>query len=147
MFNQAFRLSGNNDIPAGLHMPSRDALMLPDVLTEGDNLEMPPLPDASFLLSQMDDDSHLGRRRRAGSRDINLQEDLQGSQFLQNSIEKNTFGDDEEMMDDIDFGIDFGLGDDKNEPSMEFGRDAPAARAAEDDLLSELDIPVPAKEA
>ena len=74
-------------------MPSRDALMLPDVLTEGDNLEMPPMPDASFLLSQMDDDIALPRKRRAGSRDINLQEDFTGSQFLQNSIE-NT---DEEM--------------------------------------------------
>lgn len=133
-------------------MPSRDALMLPDVLTEGDNLEMPPLPDASFLFSQMDDDSHLGRRRRAGSRDINLQEDLQSSQFLQNSLEtRNDFGIEEEMMDDIDLGLDFGLdGDDvnfKNEPTIEFGRDAPAARRAEEDLLSELDIRAPSKDA
>jgi cohesin complex subunit SCC1 len=136
-------------------MPSRDALMLPDVLTEGDNLEMPPLPDASFLLSQMDDDSHLGRRRRAGSRDINLPEDLQNSQFLQNSIEnRNTFDDDElalDPMDDIDLGLDLGLDIDdnihlKNDRSIEIGRDAPAARPAEDDLFSELDIRVPAKD-
>lgn len=151
--SQAFRLSGNNDIPAGLHMPSRDALMLPDVLTEGDNLEMPPMPDASFLLSQIDDDSHLNRKRRAGSRDINLQDDLQGSQFLQNSIEDRL---DEELvldpMDDIDLGLDFGLDLDdlnvggKNDRSMEVGRDAPAARAVEDDVLSELDVHVPSKE-
>lgn len=136
-------------------MPSRDALMLPDVLTEGDNLEMPPLPDASFLLSQMDDDSHLGRRRRAGSHDINLPEDLQNSQFLQNSIEnRNTFDDDElalDPMDDIDLGLDLGLDIDdnihlKNDRSIEIGRDAPAARPAEDDLFSELDIRVPAKD-
>jgi cohesin complex subunit SCC1 len=132
-------------------MPSRDALMLPDVLTEGDDLEMPPLPDASFLLSQMDDDSHLGRKRRAGSRDINLQEDLQSSQFLQDSIEnRNNFGDEEDMLEDLDLGLDFGLdGDDmnsKNDLTMEFGRDAPTTRGAQDDLLSELDVHVPAKD-
>lgn len=150
---QAFRLSGNNDIPAGLHAPSRDALMLPDVLTEGDNLEMPPMPDASFLLSQMDDDSHLQRKRRAGSRDINLQDDLHGSHFLQNSIENRN---DEDLafdaVDDIDLELDFGLDLDdmnvnsKNDRSIEIGRDAPAARAAEDDLLSELDIQMPTKD-
>ncbi|KAE8442830.1 hypothetical protein EG329_002802 [Mollisiaceae sp. DMI_Dod_QoI] len=146
----AFRLSGNNDIPAGLHMPSRDALMLPDVLTEGDNLEMPPMPDASFLFSQLEDDSHL-RKRRAGSRDINLQEDFAGSQFLQNSIENQN--DDDlvlEPMDDLDLGLDFGLDIDDFNPkadrTMEIGRDAPSARPAEEDLLSELDIQVPAKD-
>lgn len=143
----AFRLTGNNDIPAGLHMPSRDALMIPDVLTEGDNLEMPPLPDASFLFSQIEDDSHRKRRGGSRDRDINLQEDLQSSQFLQNSIENRNIFDEEEMMDDIDLDLDFGLDGDKNDPSMEFGRDAPAARRAEDDLLSELDIQAPTKEA
>ena len=138
-------------MPTGIHMPSRDALMLPDVLTEGDNLEMPPMPDASFLFSQLDDDSHL-RKRRAGSRDINLQEDYTGSQFLQNSIENQN---DEDLalepMDDLDLGLDFGLDLDDFTPkavdrSIEVGRDAPAARAPEDDLLSELDIQVPAKD-
>ncbi len=137
-------------------MPSRDALMLPDVLTEGDNLEMPPMPDASFLLSQMDDDSHLLRKRRAGSRDINLQDDLQGSQFLPNSIE-NIDLDEEELVldpiDDIDLGLDFGLDLDdmnasgKNDRSIEVGREAPISRPVEDDILSELDVQVPSKEA
>jgi cohesin complex subunit SCC1 len=131
-------------------MPSRDALMLPDVLTEGDNLEMPPMPDASFLFSQLEDDSHQ-RKRRAGSRDINLQEDYTGSQFLQSSIENQN--DDElalEPMDDLDLGLDFGLDIDDFNPkadrSVEIGRDAPAARAPEDDLLSELDIQAPVKD-
>lgn len=125
--------------------------MLPDVLTEGDNLEMPPLPDASFLFSQLDDEPVLSRKRRAGSRDINLQEDFSASQFLQNSIE-NT---DEELimepMDDMDFGIDLGDGMDELNPkdidqSVEFGRDAPAARATEEDLISEIDFRIPTKE-
>ncbi|KAA8574124.1 hypothetical protein EYC84_005646 [Monilinia fructicola] len=111
----AFRLSGNNDIPAGLHMPSRDALMLPDMLTEGDNLEMPPMPDASFLLSQLDEDPTLGRKRRGASRDINLQDEFNNSQFLQNSIEDNNGEEDELALepldDDLDLGLDFGLDD------------------------------------
>ncbi|KAM3084736.1 sister chromatid cohesion protein 1 [Clarireedia jacksonii] len=150
----AFRLSGNNDIPAGLHMPSRDALMLPDMLTEGDNLEMPPMPDASFLLSQLDEDSTLGRKRRGVSRDINLQDEFNNSQFLQNSVESNNTEEDElvlEPADDVDLGIDFGF--DTEDPktggdiSLEFGRDAPAARAPEEDLISELDVQLRAKDA
>lgn len=130
-------------------MPSRDALMLPDVLTEGDNLEMPPMPDASFLFSQIDDDSHL-RKRRAGSRDINLQEDFNGSQFLQNSIENQNDDLTLEPMDDLDLGLDFGLDLDDFNPkadrSLEVGRDAPAARAVEEDIFSELDMQVPTKD-
>ncbi|RDW77994.1 hypothetical protein BP5796_05846 [Coleophoma crateriformis] len=148
----AFRLSGNNDMPTGLHMPSRDALILPDVLTEGDNLEMPPMPDASFLLSQMEDDSNL-RKRRSGSRDINLQDDFNASQFLQSGIEMRNV--DEELalepMDDLDLGLTFDLEFDvapgKGDESIEFGRDAPAARQVEEDLLSEMDIQIPSKEA
>jgi cohesin complex subunit SCC1 len=131
-------------------MPSRDALMLPDVLTEGDNLEMPPMPDASFLLSQVGDESHVGRRRRAGSRDINLQEDFNGSQFLQNSIENQDEDLVMEPLDDMDLGLDFGLDIDDFNPkvnqSIEIGRDAPAARVPEDDIFSEHDATVLAKD-
>lgn len=141
-------------------MPSRDALMLPDMLTEGDNLEMPPMPDASFLYSQIDEDSALARKRRGASRDINLQDEFNNSQFLQNSVEDNNADEDELALepidDDFDLELDFGLDD--NNPkttradrsgadiSLEFGRDAPAARPAEDDLLSELDIQPRAKD-
>jgi len=134
-------------------MPSRDALMLPDLLTEGDNLEMPPMPDASFLLSQMNEDADQARKRRAGSRDINLQEEFSNSQFLQNSIEDNSLDEDGLMLDDgdLDLGLDFGLdleddGLKGGDRSIEIGRDAPAARGAEEDLLSELDIQTRTKE-
>ncbi|OBT61698.1 hypothetical protein VE03_09394 [Pseudogymnoascus sp. 23342-1-I1] len=139
----AFRISSNNDIPAGLHMPSRDTLLLPDVLTEGDNLEMPPLPDASFLLSQMEDDTlNTPRKRRAGS--INLLEDFNQSQYLQNSmVESQKYPDDEVIMaDDLDLDLDFGEDIDlRADGSLEMGRDAPAARELGDDIGdTQLDI-------
>lgn len=131
-------------------MPSRDALMLPDVLTEGDNLEMPPMPDASFLFSQVGDESHVGRKRRAGSHDINLPEDFNGSQFLQNSIENRDDDINMEPLDDMDLGLDFGLDIEDFNPkvnqSIEIGRDAPAARATEEDIFSEHDVTVLAKD-
>jgi cohesin complex subunit SCC1 len=119
-------------------MPSRDALMLPDVLTESDNLEMPPMPDASFLFSQLDDDTNASRKRRGGSRDLNLPDDLLGSQIYLPEENRN----DEILellpMDEIDLGINFGF--DEEEPSIEVGREAPAALGVEDDLLSDLGI-------
>jgi len=121
--------------------------MLPDLLTEGDNLDMPPMGDASFLLNpQLDEETGLGRKRRAGSRDINLQENLDNSQFLQNSIEYRPIIMDEELAYDPvdDLELDFGedLEDPKGDASVEMGRDAPAPREAGDDLFSELDIRV-----
>ncbi|RKF79368.1 putative double-strand-break repair protein rad21 [Golovinomyces cichoracearum] len=142
----AFRTSTNNDLVDGFCIPSRDALMLPDVLTEGDDLEMPLLPDAPFLLSQTEDDSNT-RKKRAGSRDINLQEDF-ASQFMHSSVENN-----EEIlepMDELDLGLDLGFDPEVNplnDLSLEMGRDAPAARDVEDDLISKLDIQVPSKDA
>ena len=139
-------------MPTSVHAPSRDALMLPDVLTEGDNLEMPPLPDATFLLSQLDDELHLGRKRRAGSRDINLIEDFQGSQFLQSSIENRDGSADEVLAidgEDLDLELDYGSDLDepsKNNDTFEIGRDAAASRPVQDDLFSEVDIHVPAKD-
>lgn len=124
--------------------------MLPDVLTEGDNLEMPPMPDASFLLSQMDEGtSNLNRRRRANSRDINLQEDFNNSQFLQQSIEKRDYLDEDLALDgdDIDLGLDLGLDlDEDMDRSVEIGRHAPEPRPVEDDIFSQSELNLAAKD-
>lgn len=99
---------------------------------------MPPLPDATFLLSQMDDDATTPRRKRAGSRDINLADDFANSQYLQNSIIEKNYGDEDLALDDdLDLGLDLGLDigtTSKGDISVEFGRDAGAARNFEDDI-------------
>lgn len=137
----AFRISNNNDIPAGLHMPARDTLLLPDVLTEGDNLEMPPMPDVSFLLSELDDDTlNTPRKRRAGSRDINLADEYNQSQYLQNSMMSPNKLDNEDVVLEDDLGLELDFGEDLD-MTMEVGRDAPAARELGDDIGdTQLDI-------
>ncbi|KAG6010671.1 hypothetical protein E4U21_005170 [Claviceps maximensis] len=139
----AFRSSGNNDLAANLQMPNREALLLPDRITPYDNLELPPPPDASWLMSQVDDitATPVGRKGRVNNnRDINLQEDLEISQFLQSSNVQET----DDLLpigDDLDLELDFGISmDDGLSQSIEMGRDAPPARDIEDDVFSELDL-------
>ncbi|KAL7798554.1 Rec8 like domain-containing protein [Trichoderma ceciliae] len=136
----AFRSSGNNDLSANLQIANREALLLPDRITPYDNLELPPPPDASWLLSQVEDVSstQVGRKGRVNNtRDINLQEDFDNSQYLHGGM---TLDEDAlAPMDDLELELDFGLDMDGG-PSLEMGRDAPAARSIEDDVFSELDI-------
>ncbi|KAL7803560.1 Rec8 like domain-containing protein [Trichoderma aethiopicum] len=136
----AFRSSGNNDLAANLQVTNREALLLPDRITPYDNLELPPPPDASWLLSQVEDASstQVGRKGRvSNTRDINLQEDFDNSQYLQSGM---TMDEDAlAPMDDLELELDFGIDMDGG-PSIEMGRDAPAARSIEDDVFSELDI-------
>ncbi|KAF4123982.1 cohesin complex subunit SCC1 [Geosmithia morbida] len=129
----AFRSSGNNDMAAGLAAPNREALLLPDRITPYDNLDLPPPPDASWLLAQPEDvtATPVGRKGRVSNRDINLQEDFDNSHFLQNPIEEETLGN----MDDLELDLDFGLDD---TTALEVGRDAPDARPVEDDILSDF---------
>ncbi|KAI1264134.1 Rec8 like protein-domain-containing protein [Xylariaceae sp. FL1019] len=146
----AFRATGNNDIPENLNMPNREALMLPDRITPADNLNMlPPLssgPDANWLLSQMDDvsatpaSSNTRGRGRPSNRDINLQEDFNNSQFLQaDDLDGGELA--LAPMDDLELELDFGMDlDGAPNKSIEMGRDAPAARALEDDIFSEMDM-------
>lgn len=132
---------------ANLHLPNREALLLPDRITPYDNLELPPPPDASWLFSQLDDvtATPVGRKGRVSNRDINLQEDFDNSQFLNDNttIVEEGLGN----MDDLDLDLDFGLDIDGPTQSIEMGRDAPAARDVEDDIFSEMDGPTRIKDA
>lgn len=123
-------------------MPSRDALMLPDVLTIH-NLEMPPMPDASFL-SQLED---TPRKRRSSSRDINLPDVYDGSQFLPHVPERHFF-DDELVLeqDDLDLGLDFGEDIVEGDASIEVGRDAPAPRPVGEDIFSDTEMGLQGKD-
>lgn len=114
-------------------------MLLPDRITPYDNLDLPPPPDASWLLSQTDDitATPVGRKGRTNNRDINLQEDFDNSQFL-----KGPGALDDDLMptlDDLDLEIDFGDFD-GGVSNMEIGRDAPAARDVEDDIFSEVEF-------
>ncbi|KAJ3482101.1 hypothetical protein NLG97_g7655 [Lecanicillium saksenae] len=135
----AFRSSGNNDLASNLQVSNRESLLLPDRITPYDNLDLPPPPDASWLLSQNDDitATPVGRKGRTNNRDINLQEDFDNSQFL-----KGPGALDDDIMptfDDLDLELD--LGDiDGGISNMEIGRDAPAARDVEDDIFSDVEI-------
>lgn len=134
-------------MPTSLSIPNHEALTLPDKITPYDNFELPPPPDANWLLSQVEDvaTGPIGRKGRASQRDINLQEDYDNSQFLTGS---NNI-DDEAMapMDDLGLVFDFGIPlDDEPSSLVEAGRDAPMARSIEDDMLSEVDVSLRQKE-
>ncbi|KAI1338628.1 Rec8 like protein-domain-containing protein [Xylariaceae sp. FL0016] len=149
----AFRSTGSNDIPENLNLPNREAWMLPDKITPADNINtLPSLPDANWLLGQMEEpstapaSSGTRSRGRPSNRDINLQEDFNNSQFLAaDNPDEDTVALDPLMGDDLGLELDF---DDimnvdeqpRMDKSIEMGRDAPAARSVEDDLFSELDI-------
>lgn len=116
-----------------MQVHNREALVLPDKITPYDNLDLPPPPDPSWLLSQVDEVSAtpIGRKGRASNRDINLQEDYENSQFLYDDpLNDEGF----RTMDGLDLGLDLGLDD------MEIGRDAPDARGVGEDMISEFDI-------
>lgn len=135
---------------ANLQVANREALMLPDRITAFDNLDLLPAPDVDLLFSQDQDLSAsqpLGRKGRVSHRDINLQEDFNNSQFLMDGMDKDD-GLALANVDDLDLQLDFGmdLDDQPTRMTVEMGRDAPVARAAEDDIFSEFDLPQPSKE-
>lgn len=147
---QAFRSSGNNDLPANQQSSNRESLLLPDRITPYDNLDMLPRPDPELFLAQLDEvtatpsssNRRAGGGGRGNARDINLQEDYNNSQFL-----GGTFNEDDDLAiaakDDLELDLDFGLDfDDALRPgdnSVEVGRDAPAPAAFEDDMF-DLDL-------
>lgn len=144
-----------------LQIPNREALLLPDKITPYDNFELPPPPDASWLLSQVDDvaTGPVGRKGRVSNmRDINLQEDFDNSQFLNDNL-----GMDEDAlapMDDLELELDFGLDmdggigadggtnlgggidldDDGLSEMVEGGRNQRVTRSIEDDMITDMDL-------
>ncbi|KAI1068584.1 hypothetical protein LB507_004745 [Fusarium sp. FIESC RH6] len=140
----AFRSSGNNDMAANLQVSNREALTLPDKITPYDNFELPPPPDANWLLSQVEDvtTAPIGRKGRVSQRDINLQEDYDNSQFLGDGM-----GMEDDMMaplGNIDLELDFGLDDlglEETALEPEGGRREDRTAAGLDINDSDLDIP------
>ncbi|KAM0503881.1 hypothetical protein ACHAP8_003125 [Fusarium lateritium] len=140
----AFRSSGNNDMAVNLQAPNREALTLPDKITPYDNFELPPPPDANWLLSQVEDvtTAPVGRKGRVSQRDINLQEDYDNSQFLSDGMAM-----DDDMiapLGNIDLELDFGLDDlglEETALEPEGGRREDHTAAGPDINDSELDFP------
>ena len=124
-----------------MHAPNPATLTLPDVLTELDLLG--PMPDASLLLTQPSGSAakfDVDRARVGRNEDITLMD--MSSQLLTDSVEQARNGAGENsMLDDLELDIDIGddpIGGMGDGTSVEIGRDAPAARALEDDLISDL---------
>lgn len=119
-----------------MQVSNRESLLLPDRITPYDNLDLPPPPDASWLLSGVDDvtATPIGRKGRTNNRDINLQEDFDNSQFLQGPSDLN-----DDMIANVD-DLELDFGDLDGGFSIEQGRDAPAARDFDDDNLSEIGL-------
>ncbi|KAI9846945.1 MAG: sister chromatid cohesion protein 1 [Thelocarpon superellum] len=142
----AFR-PGNVDLPANqLNAPHPASLTLPDVLTEIDLFQ--PLPDPTLLLTQTTASApgfNVDHARVGRNEDITLMD--MSSQVMQASEEQGRHGMGEpSMLDDIDLDIDIGpdpMGPPGDDTTFEVGRDAPAARPIEDDLLSEFGIGKP----
>ncbi|KAH0537872.1 hypothetical protein FGG08_005424 [Glutinoglossum americanum] len=135
----AFR-PGNVDLPSNhMHAPNPATLTLPDVLTELDLL--PPLPDASLLLTQPSGSApefDFDRSRVGRDEDITLQSSMLDPYSM---IEQGRGGADEMLQleegDELDLDIGDDLGAAGEDTSMHVGREAAPSRPIEDDLVSE----------
>ena len=114
--------------------------MLQDQITPLEMDILPP-PDATWMFSQVDEITATpARKTRATNHNINLQEDFSNSQFLTDCTRQDemAMGAIEDMELELDFGMDLDMPG--VEPSIEMGRDAPAPRPVEDDMVSDLDL-------
>jgi cohesin complex subunit SCC1 len=118
-------------------------------------MDLPPPPDAGWLLSQLDDvaSAPVGRKGRASNRDINLQEDFNNSQFLHDATQ-NIDNLALEPLEDMDLDLDLDFGDDleqdrgtRLDTTVEVGRDAPSVMAGGDDIFSDLGVVTGQKDA
>ncbi|KAL5610748.1 hypothetical protein FOBRF1_006865 [Fusarium oxysporum] len=130
----AFRPSVDHDLPASLQLPEREALTLPDKVTPYDGFELPLTPDVNWLLSQIEEVEigPIDRKRRVSLRDIYLPEE-----FSPPSHDLALYGEELEPMEGLDLELDFGI---------ELGREAPAPRPIEEEMVSELEAMPPEKE-
>ncbi|KAL5603758.1 hypothetical protein FOVSG1_006508 [Fusarium oxysporum f. sp. vasinfectum] len=129
----AFRPSVDHDLPASLQLPEREALTLPDEVTPYDGFELPFTPDVNWLLSQIEEVEigPIDRKRRVSLRDVYLPEEFSPSHDL------GLYGEELEPMEGLDLELDFGI---------ELGREAPAPRPIEEEMVSELEAMPPEKE-
>ncbi|TVY62125.1 Cohesin subunit rad21 [Fusarium oxysporum f. sp. cubense] len=129
----AFRPSVEHDLPASRQLPERETLTLPDKVIPYNGFEPPPTLDVNWLLSQIEDVeiSPIERKRRVSLRDIYLPEEFSPSPDL------GSHGEVLEPMEGLDLELDFGI---------ELGREAPAPRPIQEEMVSELEAMPPEKE-
>ncbi|KAI8680455.1 hypothetical protein NCS57_00326100 [Fusarium keratoplasticum] len=131
MMQMTFRPSLDHDLPISLQHPDPEALTIPNEVIPYNGFELAPPPDANWLLSQIGDVGvvPVSPKRRATLRDITLPEILTPSQYtgMYEEAVVPTEG--------VDLELDFGI---------EIGREAPAPRPFEEEMVSELE-PRPAE--
>ncbi|KAH7115545.1 double-strand-break repair protein rad21 [Dactylonectria macrodidyma] len=126
MMKMAFRPSIDHDIPISLELPDREALTLPYEVPPYDDFELPPPPEVNWLLSQIEEmeTGPIDRKRRVSLRDIYLPEEFSPSHYA------GLYEEVSEPMEGLDLELDFGI---------ELGREAPAPRPIEEEMVSELE--------
>ncbi|KAJ4177056.1 hypothetical protein NW767_015245 [Fusarium falciforme] len=128
-----FLPSIDHDLPMSLQHPDPEALRLPNEVIPYNGFELAPPPDANWLLSQIGDVgvAPISRKPRVSLRDISLPEDLSPSRYPSMYEEAAV------PMEGLDLELDFGI---------EIGREAPAPRPFEEEMVSELEPRPPEKE-
>ncbi|KAJ4324088.1 hypothetical protein N0V84_004054 [Fusarium piperis] len=126
MMQMTFRPSLDHDLPISLQYPDPETLTIPNEVVPYNGFELAPPPDANWLLSQIGDVGvvPVSPKRRVTLRDITLPEILTPSQYtgMYEEAVVPTEG--------FDLELDFGI---------EIGREAPAPRPFEEEMLSELE--------
>ncbi|KAL2692531.1 hypothetical protein Neosp_002941 [[Neocosmospora] mangrovei] len=126
MMQMTFRPSIDHDLPISLQHPDPGTLTLPNEIIPYNGFELAPPPDANWLLSQIGDVGivPISPKRRVTLRDITLPEILTPSQYtgMYEEAVVPTEG--------VDLELDFGI---------EIGREAPAPRPFEEEMVSELE--------
>ncbi len=125
---QAFRPGKQLDLPSNANAPDAAALTLPDVLADVDLLTA--MPDASLLLTQPPDLEIERPEDSIGD----WTSSLQPFSFEQG---RNAVQEQPRLLDNEGMDIDFGDDIVDEGPSVEVGRDAPAARPVGEDIIGD----------